>query len=313
MNFQKAWDLYQKHYSPINVLGYIPALKKTRKVTNLLEIADEFDALLLDGFGVLNIGTTVIPDMPRILTTLKESGKSIFVLTNAGSLPSHITALKYPKWQYPITPDYVISSRDSLEAHLNMHPLTQNNGLWGVIGFPESQIDLLPARTLYLDKPNDDFNFVDVDGFIFLGAGCWDTERQHRLVESLIKKPRPVLVANPDLTAPLENEFTTEPGFYCLALEAIHGVTVTRFGKPFPEMYDLAYKKMNRIQQKNQLNLLNKDRILMVGDTLHTDILGGNGAGMKTALMTDHGFLRGQSAEQAIILSGITPDFIISN
>lgn len=313
MYFQKAWDLYQQHYSPMNVLGYVPSPKPTRNVTDLLEIADEFDALLLDGFGVLNVGTTVVPNMPRILTNLKDAGKSIFVLTNGGSLPSHITALKYPKWDYPITPDYVISSRDSLEAHLNMHPVSQNNGLWGVIGMPESRVDLLPARTQYLAKPDDALNFDHVDGFLFLGAIYWDMERQQRLIQSLTKKPRPVLVGNPDLTAPLENGFTTEPGFYCLALEAIAGVTVTRFGKPFPAMYDLAFQKMNRVHQDNQLKPLDKNRILMVGDTLHTDILGGNGAGMKTALMTDFGFLRDQSAEDAIALSGITPDFIISN
>ena len=34
----------------------------------------------------------------------------------------------------------------------------------------------------------------------------------------------------------------------------------------------------------------------MVGDSLHTDILGGAAAGMTTVLITDHGLFRGQDA-----------------
>jgi ribonucleotide monophosphatase NagD (HAD superfamily) len=50
----------------------------------------------------------------------------------------------------------------------------------------------------------------------------------------------------------------------------------------------------------------------MVGDTLHTDILGGAQAGWKTVLVTDHGLLRGENVEQAIARSGIVPDYIVA-
>jgi ribonucleotide monophosphatase NagD (HAD superfamily) len=50
----------------------------------------------------------------------------------------------------------------------------------------------------------------------------------------------------------------------------------------------------------------------MVGDSLHTDILGGNAAGLKTVLVTDHGMFRDGGAEAAMKTSGITPDFIVN-
>jgi ribonucleotide monophosphatase NagD (HAD superfamily) len=48
----------------------------------------------------------------------------------------------------------------------------------------------------------------------------------------------------------------------------------------------------------------------MVGDTLHTDILGGQAAGMKTMLITAEGALQGMDIPDCIAQSGIAPDFI---
>ncbi len=49
----------------------------------------------------------------------------------------------------------------------------------------------------------------------------------------------------------------------------------------------------------------------MVGDTLHTDVLGGAAAGLKTVLVTDHGLFSGLNADDFVRRSGIVPDFII--
>ncbi|RKW15437.1 MAG: TIGR01459 family HAD-type hydrolase, partial [Cardiobacterium sp.] len=50
---------------------------------------------------------------------------------------------------------------------------------------------------------------------------------------------------------------------------------------------------------------------LMCGDTLHTDILGGNAYGVRTALFTAHGFYRGLDYVYYIKDSGIVPDYIL--
>ena len=49
----------------------------------------------------------------------------------------------------------------------------------------------------------------------------------------------------------------------------------------------------------------------MIGDTLHTDILGGQGAGLATILVTDHGILAGRDTAPFIEASGIAPDIIL--
>jgi ribonucleotide monophosphatase NagD (HAD superfamily) len=51
----------------------------------------------------------------------------------------------------------------------------------------------------------------------------------------------------------------------------------------------------------------------MVGDTLHTDILGGAQAGFATALVTGYGSLTGLDVTDAIAQAGLSPDFIVPN
>ena len=49
----------------------------------------------------------------------------------------------------------------------------------------------------------------------------------------------------------------------------------------------------------------------MLGDTLHTDILGANSIGIKSILMTKYGLLRNQNIASCIKKTGIIPDYLI--
>jgi ribonucleotide monophosphatase NagD (HAD superfamily) len=51
----------------------------------------------------------------------------------------------------------------------------------------------------------------------------------------------------------------------------------------------------------------------MVGDSLHTDILGGRAAGCFTVLVTGHGFFAGVDPAPFIAASGLVPDFTVAS
>jgi predicted HAD superfamily phosphohydrolase YqeG len=72
------------------------------------------------------------------------------------------------------------------------------------------------------------------------------------------------------------------------------------FGKPFDDAFNDAMDRLGTIEPR---------RIAMVGDTLHTDILGGRAAGTRTVLVRDHGLFAGLDTERFISCSGIVPDF----
>ena len=54
------------------------------------------------------------------------------------------------------------------------------------------------------------------------------------------------------------------------------------------------------------------ERLAMVGDTLHTDVLGGRAAGMGAVLVADHGLFAGRDVRGYIARSGIVPDAVVA-
>jgi ribonucleotide monophosphatase NagD (HAD superfamily) len=163
-------------------------------------------------------------------------------------------------------------------------------------------------------SPMDDFSPLDwrlleddaqayqqVEGFLLVGSGEWSQKRQDLLESALAHAPRPVCVANPDIVAPRETGFSTEPGYFAHKLAEHAGVSPTFYGKPFRNIYDLAF---------DVLGPVDRTRVAMVGDSLHTDILGAHTAGIASVLVSDYGFFAGEDALHAIERSGITPDFV---
>jgi ribonucleotide monophosphatase NagD (HAD superfamily) len=149
----------------------------------------------------------------------------------------------------------------------------------------------------------DPMAYDNVDGFLMVGAAAWSEQRQMLLEASLIKNPRPLYVGNPDIVAPREDGFSIEPGAFAHQLADRTGVAPQFFGKPFQNIYDLAFA---------QLDAPDRARTVMVGDSLHTDILGGQVAGVKTALIAGFGFFGGSDVRRPIAQSGIAPDYILN-
>lgn len=306
LNFDQVWSLYHEYYNPKRLFpNQAMPEKRMQKVDSLLSIQDQYDILLLDGFGVLNVGGSAIQHMPNTLKQLKAAGKELFILTNGASYPTDVRAKAYPKLGYDIPAEYIVSSRDGVERLLPTLPLTKQGGTWGVIVGEDAFIERLPAKCELLTQDNIDI----VDGFIFLAAGIWNSEWQMRLTDALQKRARPIIIGNPDISAPLENSFSVEPGFYAIELlKAIPDLKIYYCGKPFTNTYDAAFERIRSV-----VGDFDPARVLMVGDTLHTDILGGNMAGCKTLLKADWGFLRGKDSIPFIEESSIVPDFLIQN
>jgi len=268
----------------------------TVKVDDLAQLADEFDVFVLDGFGVLNVGDDTIPGAPERVAQLQAMGKQVLVLTNGATLPVEKTVEKYAAKKMRFAPDDVISSRNALQQAM----LSEDDQiLWGVIATEFAQIEKLAPKTLLLTDNADEY--ASVDGFVFLSSLDWTDDRQPSLHHALSTRTRPVLVGNPDLVAPREGAMSMEPGLFVHKL-ADAGVCEPRFyGKPFRNVFDIAAKRINNVEPH---------RIAMVGDTLHTDILGGASYGWRTVLIKNHGLMKEADDEHCFVQTGIRPDFI---
>ncbi|MAZ02243.1 MAG: TIGR01459 family HAD-type hydrolase [Sneathiella sp.] len=282
----------------------LPAAKfpsRCQSIDNLGAIADEIDVFLLDAFGVLNVGERVIPGAVDRLEMLAELGKQIFVLTNGATYDSGQACQKYLKFGFDLKPHQVISSRDAALSALKNFPGRFN---WGVAATEYSGIEELPLETrLLADDPRP---YAEVDGFLFLSSADWTDHRQRLLTEALRHRPRPFIIGNPDLVAPREEGLSLEPGYFAHAIADETGSEPAFYGKPFEDVFDCALGAAD-------LAGVDRSRIAMVGDTLHTDILGGAAAGLRTVLVTGHGLFKGIDTSGLIKRSGIVPDFIAAS
>jgi len=281
------------------------ALRSSQQAERLRDLLDQFDALLLDGYGVLNVGQGAIPGAVEMLKEAQSRGIDVMVLTNGASKPTAAAVTKYQGFGMDFAPEQVVSSRDALLAYLHQQP-TGIKTLGVVDSFVEGvDVDGISCLPLRPDAPSA---WLEVDAIGFFGAVDWHSGWQSCLVAAMAAGVK-VLVANPDVTAPHEDAFSHEPGFWAAAA----GTSTQRiqhiawFGKPHPPVFELALQRLEAFSRRTTLN---KDRIAMVGDSLHTDILGGQAAGLKTVLITGHGLFRHGGAEEAIAATGITPDFI---
>ena len=263
---------------------------------HLGELVDDIDCFVLDGFGVLNVGDTAIPGAVDRINGLRAAGKQVRVLTNGATFPTINTVKKYQRWGMHFERAEVISSRDALARKLGEYQSMR----WGFVAIEESALETLVPDGIVL--ADDEAAYEQCEGFVLLGARDWNAQRQRLLENSLAAKPRPVLVGNPDLVAPQPGQLSREPGLYAHALHDSAVATPEFFGKPFDNAFAIV---------RETTEGLDPSRIAMVGDTLHTDILGGAQAGWKTVLITGHGLLKGLDVEAAISRSGIRPDFIL--
>lgn len=293
---QEAFDLYE------SVRARLPAPKSQtgpyRNAGTLTDIADAFDVFLLDAFGVLNIGETAIPGTPQRVADLVASGKRVMVVSNAAGFPHAALMAKYKRLGYDFAPEDVITSRAALLAGLT----GQRDMHWGLMATRSAGIgDLEGLHLTYLEE--DPTVYDAVDGFLLIGAAAWTEERQSLLEAANEKRPRPVLVGNPDIVAPREWGFSVEPGHFAHRLADRTGVVPQFFGKPFTNIFDLAFQRLGSVE---------RGKVVMVGDSLHTDILGAHAAGINSALVSDYGFFAGQDHAAAIKRSGIVPSYVIA-
>lgn len=296
IDYTKAFDVYEavRHRLP----PYLTQHATPVTLATLDDLADAFDVFFLDAFGVLNIGERAIPEVPARIAALQAAGKRILIVSNAAGFPHATLVEKYKRLGYCFDPDDIITSRKSLLAGL----AGQRDMHWGLMATRSTGLQDLEGLDLtYLEE--DPSVYDAAEGFLMIGSAAWTEERQALLKTALCKRPRPVLVGNPDIVAPREQGFSSEPGYFAHRLADQTGIEPEFFGKPFRNIYDLAF---------TQVGSVDPTRVLMVGDSLHTDILGAHSVGIKSALIADYGFFAGQDIYKALESAKIFPNYVLA-
>jgi glycerol 3-phosphatase-2 len=90
--FDHAWRAYLEAAPRLPPL---PSPVTPLRVASVAEIAGEFDLVVLDAWGVLNLGDDVIPTAPAAVAGLRRRGKRLAVLTTDAGSDKAMTVVRH--------------------------------------------------------------------------------------------------------------------------------------------------------------------------------------------------------------------------
>lgn len=285
------------------------SVSKPRSVT-LPEIIDRYDAFCFDGYGTLyNRGSFVYPGAMEWFQSLRRAGKLLRLVTNAASDVDEVLARDADKRGFDFSTEETISSGCLLkdlvtELRNRGHEMREvyyigretGKNVLASCGMCAVAMDAEPAEP------------------IVAISSAKDTPETYAQAVKILQKPGAILlVLNSDAWAPKipdENGVTVrEPvsGALCEHLRRDsacdanggEGCTTYYLGKPFPQIWE-----------RVKASLPAGSRVLMIGDTLGTDVYGAKIAGFDSALVVGRNVPANElEADEAAL--GIRPDWYL--
>ncbi|NBC65807.1 MAG: HAD-IIA family hydrolase [Bacteroidetes bacterium] len=267
-------------------------------------IVKEYKAVFVDSYGVLKNHQGLIDGVQTAINFLRDEGKMIRVLTNDASRSQQEQVEMFASIGLnSLKEEEIITSgmlaRQFLELKIKKGKIAYLGTQSSAKYFLQFGLEPVPVTDIDLDDIDDilAFVFLDDEGFDW-NAGI------NKTVNFLRRKNLPVIVANSDKYYPISrDDVAVAIGGISRLIESVLNQKFIRFGKPDSQMFMYAFDDIN------EHGRFTKSDILMVGDTLHTDILGGNKFGLKTLLVLS-GNTRPDSVQMKINASGIIPDYI---
>ena len=226
------------------------------------------------------------------------------VTNDASRSPEALAAVYAKAGLEEITEDKIISSgmlaREYLDAKVKSGRVAFLGTKTSAHYITNDDLETVPVEDLDLDDVDS------VNALVFLDDEGFDWSRALGNAVNLLRfRNIPVIVANTDATYPeSKREVSIAVGSMANMIEGIVERHFIRFGKPDAQMFHFAFEHIQRPGRP-----IPKREILMVGDTLQTDILGGNHFGIDTTLVLT-GNTTPRMVEPLVDHTGILPDFV---
>ena len=275
------------------------------------EVTAAYDVIFFDSYGVLKNSGGVLKGVPDLLLRLTQAKKDLYVITNdASKAPERMAqSFSHPVEGELIPASQIISSgllaADFLAAQV---AAKKPNGRAAYLGKPSSAyyVESAGLEAIPLAEWNDS---EDPDAIVLLDDEGFDWFRDINHALNIIRRSlSPVVIGNADLLYPTKDGgVALAVGSLANMLQPIAQKTFYRFGKPDAMMFVYALQAVRSARPGTK-----NHKVLMVGDTLHTDILGARMAGLDTVLVLS-GNTMAHQAEIQIQSTGIVPTYVCAD
>lgn len=239
----------------------------THLLQSLSEIASDYDAIVLDQWGVLHDGATPYPHAIATLERLSAAGTRFAVLSNSGKR-SEPNAQRIEGVGFaPALFEYIMSSGEALWRDVQSKQITQTR-FFPIERTPGDAQDWAHGLDINLCE------LEDADAVLLMGLpdGA-DLAAYCATMDAAFAKGLPVYCSNPDFQSPRPGGgLVTSPGVLAFNY-AQQGGTTALYGKPHEPIF------------RALESALGTSRLLMVGDSLDHDIKGAAGVGWDSLLI----------------------------
>jgi 4-nitrophenyl phosphatase len=221
-------------------------------------------AVILDMDGVLWKGEEPIGNLPQIFSRLEKASVKVMFATNNALKPVDGYREKLNGYGLNVNGSQIVNS--TMAVCYLLRQSYPGGGPVYIVGSSGLQ-EYLAQHGYYQAERNVHAVVVGLDrSFTYEKLA-----RANRLIRSGAR----FIATNPDPTFPLPDEVVPGAGSIIASVQTAAQTTPEFAGKPSPTMYEMAFKQLG----------VPAEQVLAVGDRLDTDILGGQRAGCRTALV----------------------------
>jgi HAD superfamily hydrolase (TIGR01459 family) len=245
----------------------------TKSIDHIAQLSKQYDYYLIDLWGVVHDGESPYPNAITALKLIKKQGKKLLFLSNS-----------------PRRKEYEITKLSSLGIGRGLYDniLTAGELLYQSFERRIEEASKTGRYYIYIGE-SDHKNFLDSLNYqsttdydrasFVLITDLLDEEYIDSTLAILEKANQynlPLICANPDIMV------VSQSGkeYFCAGLAAQKyqemGGKIIYYGKPYKQIYEAAIKL---------LEVTDKSKILAIGDSLTTDILGANNFGIDSLLI----------------------------
>ena len=232
------------------------------KKTTFSSLAQNYQVIFLDSYGVLKNHEGLIDGVESTIDNLRNQGKVVKILTNDASRSRQQQVDRFDALGLAgLTIDDIITSGTLARRFLEDKKIKGKIAYLGTENAAEYILhidrDSVPITSVDLEDCDD------ISAFVFLDDEGFDWNYDINKVINLLRiKNIPVVVANSDKLYPVSpRDVAGGTGGIAKLVENILNRKFIHFGKPDSQMFMYAY---NLIQQHGEFG---KHQILMVGDT----------------------------------------------
>jgi HAD superfamily hydrolase (TIGR01459 family) len=242
-------------------------------LAGLSALADCYDVIFSDVWGVVHNGLQPHPAAGEALTAFRRRGGVVVMISNAPR----------PAWSVIAQLDQIGVIKSAYDAVVTSGDVTRELAL--------AQPD---RRCLHIGAQKDEPLFHDLavvrapleDAAFVICSGLADDETEaaedyRPLLERIAQRGLPFICANPDLVVERGQTLIPCAGAIAAIYEEMGG-EVIQAGKPHPPIYAATAAKAEAVLGRP----LDKRRVLAIGDAIRTDVAGAAGFGVECLFLS---------------------------